>query len=249
MSRADVIKEFSALKGVGKAKAELLYDHGFTSIEKLHRASVKDLTKIKGITEKNAKELTAQFAEKKPKTTKKPAKETKPVKKTTEAKSTEKPAEEEKPAAKKEADVEIVEPGTGSYHVKIKPTLSDELKKGLILRTQVKQRSPRFLREEWFRYRRLPMNWRKPDGVTSKMRIHLGYRPNVVSVGFRGPKKTRGLHPSGFEEVMVHSVMDLSKINPKTQAARIGGTVGTKKRGEIMKKAGELDIRVLNMKV
>jgi large subunit ribosomal protein L32e len=55
------------------------------------------------------------------------------------------------------------------------------------------------------------------------------------------------LHPSGFEEIIVHNVKDLEQLNPKTQAARIGGSVGTKKRIEIGKKAEELDLRILNM--
>jgi large subunit ribosomal protein L32e len=79
------------------------------------------------------------------------------------------------------------------------------------------------------------------------MRINLKYRPNKVRVGFRGPQETRGLHSSGFEEVIVYNVSDLEGINPKTQAARIGGSVGTKKRINIEKKAEELDIRLLNL--
>ncbi|MCX6671069.1 MAG: 50S ribosomal protein L32e, partial [Euryarchaeota archaeon] len=91
-------------------------------------------------------------------------------------------------------------------------------------------------------------NWRRPTGYTSKLRINLKYRPSKVRVGFRAPKIVRGLHPSGFEEVMIHTVKELETIDPKKQAVRIGGTVGTKKRLDIAKRAGELDIRVLNMR-
>ena len=72
------------------------------------------------------------------------------------------------------------------------------------------------------------------------------YRSSKVRVGFRGPRNVRGLHPSGFEEILVYNVKDIESVNPKTQAARIGRTVGTKKRFEIEKKADELDIRILN---
>jgi large subunit ribosomal protein L32e len=78
------------------------------------------------------------------------------------------------------------------------------------------------------------------------MRRHYKYRPSVVRVGFRGPKITRGLHSSGFEEVLVFNVKGLEKLNPDIQAARIGCSVGTKKRIDIEKKAKELDIRILN---
>ncbi len=79
------------------------------------------------------------------------------------------------------------------------------------------------------------------------MRKNLAYRPSKVRVGFRGPKETRCLHSSGFEEVTIFNVKDLENLNPKTQAARIGGSVGTKKRIDIGKKAEELDIRLLNL--
>jgi large subunit ribosomal protein L32e len=79
------------------------------------------------------------------------------------------------------------------------------------------------------------------------MRRNFKYRPSKVRVGFRGPKETRGLHPSGFREVIVNNVGDLEAIDPKIEAARISSTVGTKKRIDIEKKAEELDVRILNM--
>ena len=130
---------------------------------------------------------------------------------------------------------------------KKKPVLNEELKKQLEKRREIKKRTPKFLREEWFRYKRIPKNWRRPDGMTSKMHKNLAYRPSKVRVGYRGPKQTRGLHSSGFEEVTIFNVKDLEAINPKTQAARIGASVGTKKRVDIGKKAQELDIRLLNL--
>jgi len=130
---------------------------------------------------------------------------------------------------------------------KKKPVLNKELQQQLEKRKEIKKRTPKFLREEWFRYKRIPKNWRKPDGITSKMRKNLSYRPSKVRVGFRGPKKTRGLHSSGFEDITIFNIKDLENLNPKTQAARIGGSVGTKKRMDIEKKAKELDIRILNL--
>ncbi len=65
MTKEAVLKEFEALKGVGKAKAKLLYDNGYDSLEKLKKAKIKDLTKLKGISEKNAKEIIDQLKVKK----------------------------------------------------------------------------------------------------------------------------------------------------------------------------------------
>lgn len=231
MTKEAVLKEFEALKGVGKAKAKLLYDNGYDSLEKLKKAKIKDLTKLKGVSEKNAKEIIDQLKVKKEK----------PVKKTDE-----KTEQAEQPEKKEEA-VEIVEQQKGAYHPKIKPQLNEQQKEQLVIRRQIKKRTPHFLRDEGFRYKRIPKNWRRPTGYTSKLRINLKYRPSKVRVGFRAPKIVRGLHASGFEEVMVHTVKELDTIDPKKQAVRIGGTVGTKKRLDIAKRADELAIRVLNM--
>jgi large subunit ribosomal protein L32e len=232
MTKEAVLKEFEALKGVGKVKAKLLYDNGFDSMDKLKKAKIKDLTKLKGVTEKNAKEILDQIKEKKEK----------PTKKTPEKK------EKEETKEKKADVVEIVEEKKGAYKPKIKPHLNEREKEQLVIRRQIKKRTPHFLRDEGFRYKRIPKNWRRPTGYTSKLRINLKYRPSKVRVGFRAPKVVRGLHASGFEEVMIHTVKELDRIDPKKQAVRIGGTVGTKKRLEIAKRADELNIRVLNMR-
>ena len=242
MTKEAVLKEFEALKGVGKTKAKLLYDNGFDSMEKLKKATVKSLTKVKGISEKNAREIIAQMKEKKEKSVKK-AKETKEKKQPADKKK-----EEPETKEKTEEPVEIIEEKKGEYKAKIKPQLTDKQREQLAIRRQIKRRTPYFLRDEGFRYKRIPKNWRRPTGYTSKLRINLGYRPSKVRVGFSAPKMVRGLHSSGFQEVMIHTVKELEKIDPKKQAVRIGGTVGTKKRLEIAKRASELDIRILNMK-
>ncbi len=154
--------------------------------------------------------------------------------------------EEEIEIVEEEGEEEEEEEEEEAYKVKQKPELSDEQKKLLAVRARIKRKKPNFKRQEWFRYKRLGMSWRKPRGIHSKMRRHYKYRIKMVSVGYGGPKKVKGLHPSGFEEVMVHNVNDLKDIDPKKQAARIGHTVGTKKRMAIEEKADELGIRVLN---
>ena len=43
-----------------------------------------------------------------------------------------------------------------------------------------------------------------------------------------------------------HNVKEWEKINPEKEAVKIASTVGKKKRQEIVKKAGEMKIKVLN---
>ncbi|MCQ5375739.1 MAG: 50S ribosomal protein L32e [Methanomassiliicoccales archaeon] len=158
-----------------------------------------------------------------------------------EVKSEEVVIEEAEVSAEEAAIVE-----KGGYLVKAKPVLDPTIAKLLALRRKISERRPAFFRQEWFRYKRLGEKWRKPRGLHSKMRRHYKYRPPVVSIGYRGPKKVRGLHPSGFEEVMVYNPSQLEGIDPKRQAVRIGSTVGYKKRIEIESKADQLGIRILN---
>ncbi len=161
-------------------------------------------------------------------------------------------ASEKKLAKAKKEGVEIVEKPEaevvekGGYTPKQKPILDAETKKLLALRYEMSHDRIAFLRQEWFRFPRLGEKWRRPRGMHSKMRRHIQYRPNVVSIGYRGPAKVRGLHPSGFEEVMVFNPDQLQKMDPKVQAARVGSSVGFKKRQAIEQKADELGIRVLN---
>ena len=116
----------------------------------------------------------------------------------------------------------------------------------LKLRREIASRRPRFVRQESWRYKRVKPSWRKPKGIDSKMRLRVKGWPKIVKVGYRGPAAVRGLHPSGFRDILVHNTTDLECLNPKTDAARIASTVGERKRKEILAKAKELGIKVLN---
>ncbi|MBI4257884.1 MAG: 50S ribosomal protein L32e [Thaumarchaeota archaeon] len=128
--------------------------------------------------------------------------------------------------------------------VKKKPVR--DLQQLLALRAQINSRRPRFIRQESWRYRRIRENWRKPRGIDSKMRMMVKGWPRIVKVGYRGPRAVRGLHPSGLREVLVSSIGELDKLNPKTDAARFSSTLGRRKRIDLFTKAKNLGIRVLN---
>ena len=133
-----------------------------------------------------------------------------------------------------------------THKPKAKPQLDDESQKALSKRNAANRKRPAFKRQNWFRYKRLGQKWRKPRGMHSKMRMRRKYRPPVASISYRGPAAARGLHPSGFAEVVVHRPADLEAIDPQREAARIAATVGDRKREVIETRAAELKIRVLN---
>lgn len=155
-----------------------------------------------------------------------------------------------KKAPEKKDDVKIVESAQAApaKHVaRAKPTLAAGLKAALALRRVIDHRRPTFKHQQWYEYKRLEnLGWRRPNGVDSAMRRHFGYEQSVVRVGFRGPTQARGLHPSGFQEVAVMTIEDLAQINPKTQAARVGRTLGTRKLKLLYEAAEKKGIRVLN---
>lgn len=104
----------------------------------------------------------------------------------------------------------------------------------------------KFRRCESWRYVRVKESWRAPRGIDSKMRLKLKGQPPLPSIGYRKPREIRGFHPSGYEMVLIHSVNDVKKVDPKRQAIMIAHTVGKQKRLTIFEEAKKMKILVLN---
>jgi len=123
-------------------------------------------------------------------------------------------------------------------------------KEKLELRAEVAKSRPEFKRPESWRYKRLETTWRKPKGIDNHQRKQKSRgRPGLVKVGYGGPKIARGLHPSGYTDNLVYNIDDLEKLNPKIDGVRIGHSVGTKKRKEIVIKSIEKKFKIFNARV
>ena len=109
-----------------------------------------------------------------------------------------------------------------------------------------RRKRPRFVRQESWRYKRLREAWRRPRGKDSKMRLQVRGWPPLVKVGYRSPARYRGLHPSGFKEVLVSRVEELSSLDPRIHAVRIAGGLGRRKKTKVYEAAVEAGLRVLN---
>lgn len=128
----------------------------------------------------------------------------------------------------------------------IKKSKSFNIAEMLSLRKLLTKNRPKFLRQESWRYKRLGPSWRRPRGIDSKMRLeHRGW-PKLVKDGYRTPKLVRGLHPSGFNDILVHNEKELNLLDPSRDAARLSSSLGARKREILIKLAKSKGLKVLN---
>ncbi|GIU69290.1 MAG: hypothetical protein KatS3mg002_0526 [Candidatus Woesearchaeota archaeon] len=118
----------------------------------------------------------------------------------------------------------------------------------LAVREKIKSKKPEFLQQDYHKKKRLSKRWKRPTGIQSKMRHQFkGYRRRVKQ-GWRSPVEVRGYHKKGVEPVLIKNLSDLNNVT-KDQGIIIAKTIGTKKKLEILKKAEELKLMVLNIKL
>ena len=120
-------------------------------------------------------------------------------------------------------------------------------KKLIELRQKMKKKRPSFRRVESWRYKRVKDSWRKARGIDSQTRMKTKTGVKSPAAGYRGPKKVRGLHPSGFEEVRVMTKEDLKNLNPKKHAIKISSKLGAKKRIALVDYAQSRNFKILNL--
>ena len=95
----------------------------------------------------------------------------------------------------------------------------------------------------------LSNSWRKPRGQHNKQREQKKAKGALPKPGYGSPIAVRGMHPSGFFEVLVFSEKDLENLDVKTQAIRISAGVGARKRKTLQEKAVAAGFKVLNTRV
>ncbi|NOQ56387.1 MAG: 50S ribosomal protein L32e [Nanohaloarchaea archaeon] len=119
------------------------------------------------------------------------------------------------------------------------------VKRLLEVRKVIKSKKPSFIRQDSYRYLKLGTAWRGRKGRHNKFRLHRRGHTNPTP-SYGSPVKVRGFHACGKKEVMVHNVSDLDSVNKDDEVARIAGTVGLKKRMDIVNVAKTSNIRILN---
>jgi large subunit ribosomal protein L32e len=275
LSRAKADKLGAKVDGLSEKGAQKLIDAAQKLVPSKVKEP-KKVTKKKAKVAKEAKpKKTAakkkpKAVEKKPKET--PKKEEKPAKKKPKEEKKKPvikekkipPKKAEKPKAKPKAPVKAAvsapKKKPKKKPVKKKPRAAKKVepKPELLTKMQVvesrifrvaaakKRKQPLFRHEQAHRWIRVSDSWRKVRGIDSKTREKRKGRIAMPTSGYRKPKAVRGIHPSGFIEVLVYRPSELDELNPDMHAVRIGSTVGLRKRQEILKKAETLTLRVLN---
>lgn len=123
---------------------------------------------------------------------------------------------------------------------------SETVKKRKKLLAKLKKKKPNFRRQNYRYYRALRGKWRKPRGLHNKLKRNHRDKGSVPNIGYKNPSIIRGLHPSGYEEVLVHTPSEVKDVDPEAEAIKVGSSVGKRKKIAILNKADEKNIKVLN---
>merc|ERR1712072_952477 len=112
----------------------------------------------------------------------------------------------------------------------------------------VKKHKKRFHRHQCDRKIAVKPNWRKPKGIDSVVRRQFRGQIRMPKIGYGSNKKTRFLLPNGFYKFIVHNADDVNMLlmHNRRWAAQIAHNVGRKKRHAIIKRAAQLDVKLLN---
>merc|ERR1711937_134641 len=105
-------------------------------------------------------------------------------------------------------------------------------------------------RHKWNRHAKLNhvVTWRKPKGIDSRVRRRFKGVLRMANIGYGNNKETRHVLPNGFKKFQVSNVKDLDVLlmQNRKYAAEITHNVGQRKRAEIVERAAQMNIKVLN---
>merc|ERR1711913_167191 len=106
--------------------------------------------------------------------------------------------------------------------------------KPLIKRKIVKKKTNTFKRHQSDRYHKLDENWRKPKGIDNRLRRKFRGMTRMPKIGYGSNQRTRHVLQNGFKKFRVNN------------AAEIAHNVSSGKRRDIIQRADQLNIKVIN---
>lgn len=246
----EIINEFTSIKGIGESRAKALYEAGYTSVKDLNEATAEELSRVKGITDQLAERIKNEVS-----LIYEDIKVGEAVEETAQevvgtAKVEVEAEEEFEDEVGEEFKEEAGEEDEEDKEIEAVPTteleMESEFQRLLKVRKRQKSKKPNFIQTDQHKKKRLKKYWRRPKGLQNKKRRYILGKGGMARVGFGSPVAVKGLHPSGFQDVLMSRVQDLDELDPGTQAVRIARTVGQRKRMEIVNKARSLGLKILN---
>jgi large subunit ribosomal protein L32e len=121
-----------------------------------------------------------------------------------------------------------------------------DIKKALELRRAKRAKQRRFLRQDAHKRPKLKKAWRKPRGYQSKMRMRRRGYARARSQGFGAPRIIEGLTRSGQRPVVVATIAALDALDVKRDCAILAGSLGGRRREQLLLRAKERKIAILN---
>ena len=116
----------------------------------------------------------------------------------------------------------------------------------LRIRTQLKKKKPNFRRSGFWRGGSLKEGYRKPKGIDNKSRMKLKSKLKMANIGYSSPKVIMGFHPSGLRPHIINCIADLKNLKPKIDIVIVAGSVGAKKKKEILDEAKKRKLKIAN---
>ena len=114
----------------------------------------------------------------------------------------------------------------------------------------VKKRTLHFPRHQADEYVKVRASWRRPRGIDSRQRRKFKGLTSLVHIGYGSDKETRHRVPGGWYKFTIHNVKELEVLlmQNRKYAAEIAHNVSSRKRKEIVERAEQLNIKLLNGK-
>ena len=97
----------------------------------------------------------------------------------------------------------------------------------------------KFMRQDYYKFKRLKRSWRRPKGMHSKMRVGKCGSGVRARIGHSSPEKP------GY--IIVKNMGDINNLTKGSEII-ISSNLGSKKTMSIVNKAKEIGLKILNMK-